>query len=420
MSTCFFDGDFSKKMRCEYVVKDGGIEVSAEYLITDEIEPINGVRIESTTTRYRTREILIVDSKGKINYLLKNAYYWGHSFSGGSPDSVSLTTFRSEEYLSCDDFAFLMNLPKTLKVSKFRVFSRDLIDVIGRKSLQQRINDEKLCIDLTRKAPTETISIGKRNIKRISLSDYWHCNDDYKEKRTTIEFDGCIEVNLIRNIYLEKLKDYVNELTIFLQLFMRNKLEIISVQAVIEGYYVDYNCRFFRLVHKSNWAEKSVNDTLLSFLKKAYSALPYRNNTTEDVRSLRYMVFSRQSNMEDNFLTYFRFVECYYKRTSHYTSNCQLLKDAIADCYRNDSRMDANRINDYSQEIVSLRNHYAHKGYYLPNCSLDIIGPRRVVVRTERHITYEWLEERTNVLRRIVIDIVFRKMLGYQIYKYEF
>ena len=66
MSTCFFDGDFNKKMRCEYVVKDGGIEVSVEYLITDEIEPLNGVRIESTTTRYRTREILIVDSKSRL------------------------------------------------------------------------------------------------------------------------------------------------------------------------------------------------------------------------------------------------------------------------------------------------------------------------------------------------------------------
>lgn len=110
-------------------------------------------------------------------------------------------------------------------------------------------------------------------------------------------------------------------------------------------------------------------------------------------------------------------LECYYKRTVGYHTNPPLIKDAITDCFQHDAEMTANRIKRYSQEILSLRNHYTHRGYYLSNCSLEIKSGSRHL-RTVRNINYEWLEKRTDILGRIVIDIVFRKMLGYSTYKY--
>lgn len=79
IAVCYFNKDYEKIFNCEYEKKNGDIEVTVEYAIYDEIEPDeNGAITIGSNTQYKKRDILIVDSNSKMNYLLK-----AESYSGG-------------------------------------------------------------------------------------------------------------------------------------------------------------------------------------------------------------------------------------------------------------------------------------------------------------------------------------------------
>lgn len=80
MAVCYFNDNYDKKYKCEYENKNGSIEVTIEYDIISEIELTkNGIRMYGTNTKFKERDILIIDSSSKTNYLLKDANYYGHN-----------------------------------------------------------------------------------------------------------------------------------------------------------------------------------------------------------------------------------------------------------------------------------------------------------------------------------------------------
>ena len=49
-----------------------------------------------------------------------------------------------------------------------------------------------------------------------------------------------------------------------------------------------------------------------SFLQTAYQSIEYRKGR-QSIRNIPYIVIDKSRQIEDNFLTYFRFIECYNK-----------------------------------------------------------------------------------------------------------
>lgn len=78
MAVCCFENDYHKKYKCNYEIKEKNIEIEAEYDISDEVEPVNGVRFLRSGTEYKERDILLIDYENKKNILLKNAYCAGY------------------------------------------------------------------------------------------------------------------------------------------------------------------------------------------------------------------------------------------------------------------------------------------------------------------------------------------------------
>lgn len=73
-----------------------------------------------------------------------------------------------------------------------------------------------------------------------------------------------------------------------------------------------------------------------------------------------------------------------------------------------------------SREIVCLRNHYVHSGYFIKNSMLKISKPKDETTFQEyvMNANFNWLFERTNILRKISIDIIYKEILGYDKYSY--
>ena len=65
-----------------------------------------------------------------------------------------------------------------------------------------------------------------------------------------------------------------------------------------------------------------------------------------------------------------------------------------------------------------------HSGYYIKNNSLKITfkdldeKTSKLKNYTLNNVDVKWIYERTKILYKIVIDIIFKNMLGYEKYKF--
>ena len=70
-----------------------------------------------------------------------------------------------------------------------------------------------------------------------------------------------------------------------------------------------------------------------------------------------------------------------------------------------------------------MRNRYVHAGYYIKNDSLKISferidGRKNPKDYTAKNVDVDWIYERTFLLYQVVIDIIYKDMLGYDNYRF--
>ena len=416
MAVCYFNNDYDKRYICDYEKKNNGIEVIVDYEIDEEIEAINGIKTFGTNTKFEHRDILIIDSKNKNNFLLKDAYYNGHSESWGTPDGGTKTKFFSRCYLYHKSYEKLTDLLKTPKTNKIRIYSNAINDYIGHPSLYEKSTDEEYIIKLKKDPEKRKIEIKKNNIKSLTISDDWNS--------LHIKLNGYIEIETMRKINYCDINDYIKELLIYFQLLRPNKLEINKISIFINETFYGYNFMYDSINYNDSYIDKSVNDDLLEFLYKCYFFIPYRNSKTE-IRNIPYIILNTSRNLEDNFLMFYRTIECYYKKQKIKNIVNTFIQYSITNNYKKGNYKNGGEIENLSQEIICLRNHYVHSGYYIKNNSLKIVfknidnnvpNPKNYTVN---NVNFDWIYERTKILYDIVIDIIFSNMLGYADYKFD-
>lgn len=410
MPICYFNQDYENKYRCEYSINDDdfNVEVEVEYDIHDEIPYIDGVKCFTINTEYDNRDILIIDYENKKNYLLKNAFYSGGTTILGNPDKNSTTIFQSNVYFSHIDYNKLTELKIKPKISKIKIFSKIINYLIGYPNLHRIDNNEHYSINLSKNKNEIQKLIGKNNIKNIILDDSWKTYFNRKDHNILINFDGYIEIQFFKRVDYDKISSYINELITFMQIYIPNKFLIDKLDVEIDKTYFNFSTYF----NKVNYTEKnidiSISTTLIEFLENCYKNIPYRNSGSK-FRNIPYIVNSTTKSLEDNFLMFYKFIECYYKKgnnsiikglTDHYSSLEYLIKNED--------------LEQTALEIVKLRNHYVHSGYYIRNNCLKIKKEKTIT-----NIDIQWIFLRTRLLYLVAIDIIFKEMLGFEKYNYK-
>lgn len=418
MAVCYFDEKYEEKYDCKYEIKDDGIELIVNYDIMDEIPAINGVRTYGSNTKFKNRDILIIDNETRMNYLLKAAHYCGYSEVLGSPDGGYKTKFSTRYYFKNGNYEKLCNIPNN-NIRKIRVYSKLINEFIGYPSLSKEETENEYIIKLKRDAIKQKIEINSNNIKSIETSDNWKSELSRKNNKIDIELNGYIEIEMDKCISYEEVYDYLNELTIFFQLLKPCKFDIDKIAVEIEGFFYELCCPTNEIKYKDSYVNNSVKENLLQFLFKCYTTIPYRNSRNE-VRNIPYIILNTSRNIEDNFLMFYRFIECYYKQQNIKDIQITFIKYSIENNYKDKIE----NIENIVQEIICLRNHYVHKGYYIQNKKLFIAFPKIDKKANPKNyiaenIDFNWLYERTKILYEIVIDIIFKNMLQYDNYEFN-
>lgn len=418
MAVCFFNEDFSKLFNCEFEKKKYGIEVSVNYDIHDELIANEiGVKAFGDNTEFAKRDILIIDHSSKKNYFLKDASYNGIDNVYGTPDGGHKTKFYSTYYFANSDYQKLINLSKDSNVGKIKIYSNMINEFIGHPSLSISSNESEYIISLKKGSQKESNIIDRNNIKSIAVGDCCsHCPNT-KEHNIKIKYDGYIEIELKEVINYYDVYDYVREMCIFMQLLVPDRFEISKIVVYVSDEQYELSIPIESLKTSSKYALPSINENLLSYLSKCYEKIPYRNSISE-IRNIPYIILNTSRNLEDNFLMLYRFIECYYKDKGRHTD---FITYSIQKNYKFEI---SSELEDLVSEIISLRNHYVHNGYFLKNHSLEITykkikGKKNPKNHIENNADFDWIYDRTKILYDVVIDIIFSNMLGYENYKFD-
>lgn len=422
MSVCYFGTNYEESFKCDYEFKDDIIEVEVEYDIDDEVEEINGVKSFGINIEFNKRDIFIVDYINKKNYLVKKAYYLGHRSIYGSPDGGTKTKFRSFIYFEHNEIEILVKLPKTPKLNKIKVFSNAIGDLIKHPSLAYTRSDEEFAIHLSKEKNEKCIEVKSNNIRNIIVAEEWSFLHKIYKHNITIEFNGYIEIELINRVNYDLVPEYIYELVLFMQLYYPDKFCIDKIDVMVNSHYYRLCIPKVDFKYKDRYVERTIKEGLLDFLKKCYLTIPYRNSKTE-IRNIPYIIMKTSRCIEDNFLLFYRFIECYYKKQPIENIKKLFVSYSIREHYMRKNGLSEDAVEKYVQEIICLRNHYVHSGYYIRNSCLKVSFDRINKKKNEKdytvNIDIKWIYDRTKILYLIAIDIIFFKILGYTDYNFE-
>lgn len=426
MPVCYFNQDYENKYRCEYSITDDDFNVEVEYDIHEEIPYIDGVKCFTTNTEYDNRDILIVDYDNKKNYLLKNAFYLSGTTILGTPDKNSITIFQSNVYFSHTNAHKLTELKIKPKISKIKIYSKIINYLIGYPNLEEINTDEFYSINLSRGKKEIIKSINKKNIKNLILGDSWKTTFNRKDHNISINFDGYLEIQFSKRVDYDKISSYINELITFMQIYIPNKFLIDKLDVEIDKTYFKFSTYSNQVIYKERNINPSISTPLIEFLEICYKNIPYRDSGSK-FRNIPYIVNSTTKSLEDNFLMFYKFIECYYKKgsnsiikglTDHYSSIETLIKDEFLEQETLEDFLDKSKLNEFLEqtalEIVKLRNHYVHSGYYIRNNCLKIKKGKTI-----SNINIQWIFLRTRLLYLVAIDIIFKEMLDFDKYNYK-
>ena len=416
MSICFLGTDRQTKYRCTYELDDG-ITVSAEYDVSDEVETVNGLKIWSTATKFPPRDIIVADPDSKSYIFVKNAYYNGNTMRFGSIDDRTISKFSADSFFKCNTLDSVLFLSEEKSFSRIKIFCKEVNRQIGSPSLSYTRTDETTQIGLKNKQQNECVLINNNNIDSICIGDEWVCHREGCE-HIDIRISGSIELVLKKAEAFEECYKYLKELSVYLQLFKPGAFEFEKIQLLVGTEYVEYCTTFDEINLKKRSIQNSVDGKMIEFLEACYKNIPYRDGQVE-TRNIPYIINRKYRSLEDNFLTCFRFIECYYKRSTNLTANKDIITQALSD-HPQDISSFQTLGTDYIDEIIALRNQYVHTGFYLKNNTLEHKNRHGKVIAVYPNITAEWIYERTKLLYQIVMDIIFITMLGYNLYTYDY
>lgn len=411
MPFCYFNNDYTKEYQCTYSEFKDSIEVNIEYDIEEnEIEEINGARIISTTTEYANRDILILDNINKINILVKNAFHAGHSNNYSIFGNSSTTKFTSFTFFKEDTVQTLHTLQSNPQTKLIRIYSTSFSDLLPFMNYTKQENNETISYTIQKQRTIQRISIEKDYIDSISISNNCKINEK-SQKIVNMNFSYFLEIKLSKQHSFTTIRDFVNELIIYMQLYYPDKFIIDKVKVNINNVFYTYVTNFLSIKSKNGYVHKSVQVDLLTFLANCYTNISYRSAKSE-IRNSKDVIITKSRHLENLFGSYYRFIECYLKKKG-YKNDFMIY---ALEHYYNQS-LDCEK---KAKEIITLRNHYIHSGYYIKNDCLKIrFTPKENKQNYSVDANVKWIYNQTLILYKTAIDIIFKEILNYPEYKYK-
>lgn len=164
-------------------------------------------------------------------------------------------------------------------------------------------NNETISYTIQKQRTIQRISIEKDYIDSISISNNCKINEK-SQKIVNMNFSYFLEIKLSKQHSFTTIRDFVNELIIYMQLYYPDKFIIDKVKININNVFYTYVTNFLSIKSKNGYVHKSVQVDLLTFLANCYTNISYRSAKSE-IRNSKDVIITKSRHLEDLFGSYY-------------------------------------------------------------------------------------------------------------------
>lgn len=407
MNKCeVYFGDDEQCYEGQYEIGENSVEVEVfNYYAQDESVPIGSF--------VKNKEIKIFDLRNKF-FLFSPAFY----NAGVSFGLTQFEKFKTSCYFSTNVFADAEGLSSEIKIDVLRIYNPMLVQCFRNGSLSFSYNNDEFVYRINRNVAPVKVAINTNNISKIEFGTEVSSSNKHSEQLISIESENYVKIYFVESISYEDILEYIKEFDVFVDAYC-----LTGVRSY-KTYITSSEGKIYDVVHKLLGKEKYYERTLCKFVKVNffdYMKNMYKNTNYRSAENRnRYLPLElkKPTSLEDQYTYYFRCIDLYMgnllrQETGEEPSNFSRLSRFVDDFesyFNKDGTVD---IGNLKNELNSLRNHYVHEGYYLPNNEFKVTKNREF--QYNKQMDYQWLLRMVNVFKFGAYKILYTKILELEI-----
>lgn len=390
----------------QYEIENGKVNLEIYNYSTSLDEEIEGSFITY-------KEIIIHDYRNK-QFVYSPAFrYCGVTYS-----LTQYQTFQTDFYLHTTKFENIENFKIGSKIKSITFYHPLFIKFFTNPCLSVKHNGDILESKLNTKSDVKVVDIKHNNIERIEFGGAYSYRYGKDNQELHIETENYMQLFFMEYIELEDVLSYINEFDVFINAYAPIGLRSFKTFVKMD------NDKQFGLIHKLLGKEEYhkpivrpvVKMKIFNFIEKMYKDIDYR--VSENKNKFLPLDFKKPTSLEDQFIYYFRYIDLYMgeylkKKTGKEPSNFDRISHFVNDYLRLFEDEDRKEPENLKNELNSLRNHYVHEGYYLPNDEFKVTRQKKLLYM--KKMDYKWLYRVTKALKLGVYHILYKDVLQVEI-----
>ena len=401
------------------VVKIDSQEYDGEYEIEDRKAKVEIYNFSSGTSVangefVRYKEIEVYDLRNKIYIYSPTFYHTSESWG-----LTQYETFETNFFLQTSRQENFSGLSETTRIKSITFYHPMLIHYFNNPCLFIKSCENEINCTLNLKSDTHEISIQRNNVEKVIFGGVYSYSLKNERRNLNIETENYAEIVFSSPIEYEQLLEYINEFDVFVNAYypIGKRSYKTFIKIVDEKNYV--------LTHKLLGDDKEYTKAthaltklnFFDFIEKMYSTIDYRSAQNKNKYVL--LDFKKPTSLEDQYTYYFRYIDLFMgeylkNKTGNEPSNYDRISafvDEYISCF---DAQDTGDLEKLKQELNSLRNHYVHEGYYLPEGKFKVTGKRRELLYMKT-MDYQWLYRITQALKQGSYKILYTQILDVEI-----
>lgn len=405
MSSCIVKLS-SQEYDGEYSIENGKVQVDIyNYSSGESME--NGEFV-------KYKEMEIYDLRNKIYIYSPTFHHVAESWS-----LTQYETFRTDFYFQTSRQENFGELNETTKIKTITFYHPMMIHYFTNPCLLVKSGESEINCTLNRKSETREILIQNNNVEKIVFGGVYSYSLKSERRKLNIETENYAEIILSSPIEYEELLEYINEFDVFVNAYypIGKRSYKTFIKTVDDRSYV--------LTHKLLGDDKEYTKAthgftklnFFDFVQKMYNTIDYR--TAQNRNKYVLIDFKKPTSLEDQYTYYFRYIDLFMgeylkNKTGNEPSNYDRISafvDEYISCFDSQDTGDLEKL---KQELNSLRNHYVHEGYYLPEGKFKVTGKRRELLYMKT-MDYQWLYRITQALKQGSYKILYTQILDVEI-----
>lgn len=351
--------------------------------------------------------LLIIDERNK-SYLMSNHFY----YAGSTIGIKSFEKRRTSYFIRTGKYEDVELLKNELSIKAFKIYHSSLVHCFHNPSFQSEPTKDQIIYRLVNQPTGNKIDININNIESIEFTGEYKSAGHNGNQNIEINIENYIRITLTEPVDCDDLLNYIKESEVFINAYIPTQKRAHKIHVIT----IDNHC--YELTHKDIGADtyekfphKPVKMNFFEFFEKMYKEIDYRN--TANRNKLIPLDFLKPTALEDKYIYYFRYIDLYMgeilKAQGKKSSNFYCISEFVDKYINYFTTKDIANIDDFKNEINSLRNHYIHEGYYMQNNEFPVTEKNQF--KYNKTMDYQWLCRVTDALKQGVYNILYTQVL---------